>query len=202
MARLSSPRVDLAKGMRGFTLVELMVVVALVVIVIALTAPSFKRQLDYQRVQSIASEVVTDLQFARSEAAARGQFVRITFRENSTAGCYSIYTYSNNGTTCDCRNATPCIAAGTSEIKTARYPRSTGVRVLPSTSPPQPIEFGFEPTSGSLYTIPIDDVYVPLAQYIIRVRLDATRELQAVVGRSGRPTLCAPSGSVMRAQTC
>lgn len=202
MAAPASPRHSPAQRLRGFTLVELMVVVALVVIVIALAAPSFKRQLDYQRVQSVASEVITDLQFARSESAARGRHVRITFRENSTAGCYSIYTYTNNGTSCDCRNATPCTAVGTTEIKTARYPRSTGVRVLPSTSPAQPIEFGFEPLTGRLYTIPIDDDYDQLTQYVIRVRLDATRELQAVVGQSGRPTVCAPSGSVMRAQAC
>ncbi|MBK8529564.1 MAG: GspH/FimT family protein [Rubrivivax sp.] len=76
--------------------------------------------IESQRLQSINSQLVTDLQFARSESATRNAYVRVTFRSNASGTCYSLYTYTNNATQCDCRNATPCTAAGLVEIKTVQ----------------------------------------------------------------------------------
>ncbi|MPS98116.1 MAG: prepilin-type N-terminal cleavage/methylation domain-containing protein [Pseudomonas sp.] len=53
---------------RGFTLIEMMVVVALVAILAALAAPSFIAQIANQRVSSAALELQSLLQLARSEA--------------------------------------------------------------------------------------------------------------------------------------
>ncbi len=53
----------------GLTLIELMIVLSVLATLIVLTAPSFKRMIDVQRLRSINSALVTDLQFARSEAA-------------------------------------------------------------------------------------------------------------------------------------
>src|SRR5258708_17918140 len=52
---------------RGFTLIEMMVVVALVAILAALAAPSFIAQIANQRVSSAALELQSLLQLARSE---------------------------------------------------------------------------------------------------------------------------------------
>lgn len=52
----------------GFTLIEAMVVVALVAILAALAAPSFTTLIANQRVTSSAQELQTLLQFARAEA--------------------------------------------------------------------------------------------------------------------------------------
>jgi type II secretion system protein H len=55
----------------GFTLIEMMVVVALVAILAALAAPSFSTQIANQRVTSVAQELQSLLQLARSEAVYR-----------------------------------------------------------------------------------------------------------------------------------
>ena len=56
------------KKTSGFTLIELMVVVALVAILAALAAPSFLTQIANQRVSSAAQDLQSLLQLARSEA--------------------------------------------------------------------------------------------------------------------------------------
>lgn len=53
---------------KGFTLIEAMVVVALVAILAALAMPSFNGTIANQRVKSAAHELQTLLQFARAEA--------------------------------------------------------------------------------------------------------------------------------------
>lgn len=61
-------QVSLASRPHGFTLLEAMVVVALVAILAALAAPSFIGAIANQRVNSASQEVQGLLQFARAEA--------------------------------------------------------------------------------------------------------------------------------------
>lgn len=63
---------------RGFTLIELMVVVALAAILAALAAPSFKSFVSGQRVKTAASDFAMAAIFARSEAIKRNADVTIT----------------------------------------------------------------------------------------------------------------------------
>lgn len=187
---------------RGFTLIELMVVVALIAIVIGLVAPSFKRMIESQRVQSINSQLVTDLQLARSEAVSRNAYVRITFALDATMSCYTIYTYdiTNSIPTCDCLQDTPCPAAsGLTEVRTARVKTDTGVQVQVSTARP---EFSYEPLAGAMYKIPSDYTSAGLRPYIVRTSIDAARTLQTTVAISGRPTVCVPAGSTLQGPAC
>ncbi len=56
---------------RGFTLVELMVTVAVLGIISAIAAPSFARMISHNRLVSSGNEVIAALQVARTEAVAR-----------------------------------------------------------------------------------------------------------------------------------
>lgn len=60
-----------ARGVAGFTLVELMVTVAVLAIVGAIAAPAFSRMISHNRVVSGGNEVIAALQTARAEAIAR-----------------------------------------------------------------------------------------------------------------------------------
>lgn len=62
---------------RGFTLVELLVVVALLAIVAALAAPSFTDQLARRRLEGVSTDLSTDLQFARTQAVDDRATVRL-----------------------------------------------------------------------------------------------------------------------------
>lgn len=55
------------QGQKGFTLIEMMVVVVLLAILAALAMPSFTTMIANQRVNSAAQELLTLLQFARAE---------------------------------------------------------------------------------------------------------------------------------------
>lgn len=84
---------------RGFTAIELMVVVAIVAILAALAAPSFTPLIERWRVRSTAEDLTSTLYYARSEAIKRGGGVAI----DATAGWGQGWkvTHTQGGTTTD-----------------------------------------------------------------------------------------------------
>lgn len=63
---------------RGFTLIELMVVVSIMAIMASLAVPSFQQLMASQRVRVTGYNIVSDLVLARSEAVKRGENVTLT----------------------------------------------------------------------------------------------------------------------------
>jgi type IV fimbrial biogenesis protein FimT len=77
----------------GFTIVEVMVVVALVALLAFLAAPSFTRQLNAAAVSAAMNQFLADMRFARSEAVRRGGGVvlcRSDDPEASAATCATV----------------------------------------------------------------------------------------------------------------
>jgi type IV fimbrial biogenesis protein FimT len=56
----------------GFTLIEIMVSLAVLGVLIAVAIPSFSNTIKRYRINAIRDELITSLQFARSEAIRRG----------------------------------------------------------------------------------------------------------------------------------
>lgn len=56
----------------GFTLIELLVAIAILGVLIAIAAPSFKRQIQANQITSNVNTFLADTRFARSEAVRRG----------------------------------------------------------------------------------------------------------------------------------
>ena len=73
--------------LRGFTLIETMVVVAILAILIALAAPSFTPIIERWRVRQPAEQLKDTLYLARSEAIKRSGGVVIQKLPNNTNGC-------------------------------------------------------------------------------------------------------------------
>jgi prepilin-type N-terminal cleavage/methylation domain-containing protein len=66
----------------GFTTVELLIAMVVLAVLAALAAPSFNEQMARRRVEGVATDLSTDLQFSRSQAVAERNAIRLV-TENS-----------------------------------------------------------------------------------------------------------------------
>jgi type IV fimbrial biogenesis protein FimT len=193
----------LMRRQRGLTLVELMVVVAVVAVIAVIAAPAFGDLILKQRLRSINAQLVTDLQFARTEAVARNELMRVRFQSNTAMTCYQIYTSPANNVRCDCLlgpGAACSAAAGTTEVRTVQVPRSLSVRIgVPAGSP---ASFAFSPVNGAIQSTPLDSLGVPILAFVTDTTIDTARSLRTIVSGAGRPTVCAATGSTMPVPAC
>ncbi|UVH60089.1 GspH/FimT family pseudopilin [Variovorax paradoxus] len=74
---------------RGFTLVEMMVVIVLMTVLLAMALPSFSGLIEKYRVEGMASALMASVSHARSEAARRGKTVTIQARTGCTGRDWS-----------------------------------------------------------------------------------------------------------------
>lgn len=68
---------------KGFSLLELLMAMAIITIAMSVSVPSFQVWVDNYRLRGTASGVVDALQMARSEAVSRNQNVVLQFTSNS-----------------------------------------------------------------------------------------------------------------------
>ncbi len=95
----------------GFTLVELMVTVAVLAVLLGIGIPSFQGTLDKRRIIGAAEQIYADLQYARSEAIRRNATVRVSF-QTGTNWCYGITTLAS----CNCNTANNCQLDGVEKV--------------------------------------------------------------------------------------
>lgn len=74
---------------RGFTTIELMVVVSIVAVLTTLAAPAFTLLLESWRVRDAVESLRSSLFLAQSEAIKRGGYIAIQKLPNNTNGCTS-----------------------------------------------------------------------------------------------------------------
>lgn len=72
-------------GLRGFTLIELMVTIAIVAILATVAAPSFNEAILSSRLTAFANSFAAGAQLARSEAIKRNSTVRLCRAANGTS---------------------------------------------------------------------------------------------------------------------
>lgn len=189
----------------AFTLVELMIVVALVAIIAALAAPSLRDMILVQRLRSINAQLVTDLAFARSEAVSRGVFVGVRAQfVSGSMSCYIINTRTSLAAPpCDCTAApgSRCTdPTQTTEIRTVQVPVDLAVTVQVPAS--QADSLTFDPRTGGMKLAASDLGIYDTSGFQVVSAIDSARALRTSVSVAGRVTVCTPSGSRLGGSAC
>jgi type IV fimbrial biogenesis protein FimT len=166
----------------GFTVIELMVVIAVLAILLVVAAPSFMSTLAKRRLEGAAAELATDIQYARSEAVQRNAAVGVVFNTN----CYTLYVVGNT-------NATGCAALGTgaTQLKAVQMSAGTSLNFVPVTAG---IAFiAFEPVRG----MAIDaGAGTDRSGYVDVTSTSGNWQVRDLVIRVGRVKSCSPNGTI------
>ncbi|HEY6135524.1 MAG TPA: GspH/FimT family pseudopilin [Rubrivivax sp.] len=190
----SMMRRERARCARGFTVIELMTVVFVAAILLAVAVPAMREFAIRQRLKAVNAELVTDLQYARSESIPRNRPVRVHLRvDDPDMTCYTIHTAGVAIGRCDCRRpiGTACDdVAELEEIKTVQVLRSSNVTLVPPASPGNFVDF-----SGPQGLSNRND-------FRITVVSSTGGALRTATNTLGRPQVCSPSGTIGGVPAC
>lgn len=181
---------------RGFTLIELLVTVSLGAILLAVGVPGMQRFIVNNRLKSVNSQLVTDLQFARAEAASRNMPVYWSMKvQSGVQTCYTIFTSTIDGADCNCTlgAGAACTTANQREIKTVQIRWDGTVRL----SAPGLTRVGFDHVNGGQYYGTTDFADAVLSDFIVNTSVigDTSRMLRTAVSPAGRPIVCSSGGT-------
>ena len=109
--------VNMRQSDRGFTIFELMVVLAIAAILVVVAVPSFTSILAMMRVKTLAGEIQSALTNARSESMKRNASVSVTPAASGWQGGWTVIT----------------AVAGTPSTIQQRDAMTTGARLLTTT---------------------------------------------------------------------
>ena len=118
---------QVSKHIRGFTVIELMVTVLVMLVLIAIAQPSFEGLRQRTAIRGAAENVMSFWNQARLEAAKRNQMVKVgAIFGSGDAFCLGAATTTNpaDDIPCDCTTAAPSDATLTCDI--ARFPGDQG----------------------------------------------------------------------------
>jgi type IV fimbrial biogenesis protein FimT len=199
------------QAQRAFTLIEMMIVIAIMAIIIVLVAPNMTEMIGMQRLRSINDQLATDFQYMRSESVSRNQYMGIVTRNVSTepVSCYVIFSNAASPldvtaidrNQCNCANAIGSACTGTHrELRTVQIPRELSIELRFPTD--QPNFMAINPVNGSLRFNEPSTLVAPPLEFCIEVRRSPRGRLRTSVGASGRTSVCSPDGSVPGVQTC
>jgi type IV fimbrial biogenesis protein FimT len=172
---------------RGLTLIEAMMVLAVVSIAIGSALPGLSSMRQRADLAGAAAQVETDVQFARSEAVASNRTVRLTLRESGDGTCYMVHTGPAADCTCSGRPSIQASCSGDAELLRAVSFTTQGPVQVRSASK----SLTFDPSKGTV---------TPTAT--LRVEGTDGRALHQVINLLGRVRTCSPNGRVVDERAC
>jgi type IV fimbrial biogenesis protein FimT len=160
----------------GFTLIELVATIAIAAILATLVIPSFTGFFSKRRVEGVATELATDLQYARSEAVARNRNVLVTFGNT----CYVVYmSPATASTPSTCTVSDPAAVVKSVSVQGVSMTRLSSVETIT-----------FEPVLGSAS----NNVGADPAVAEVTAPSGRLWKLQVRLSSQGRVKTCSPAG--------
>ena len=160
---------------RGFTLIEMMVTVAVLAIIVSIAAPSFNGFFDRYRVKRAADTLSAFLINAKTEAIKRNKNVSTVITGSGTTWCAGM----TENATCNCTTASNC------QIDDAdRVINSTSFKGVKLLGPDSEHAFVFKTQRGTV-----------TGNETVELESANGSKLNVVVSMVGRIKLCSPSGT-------
>lgn len=168
------------QGSPGFTLVELMVVVAIVAIIAAIAVPSFNDFVAKNRVKGAAEEIYGLILQAKSEAPIRDADISINTNTGANPWCMGFSTTVN----CDCTNTTSCVVpvAGTNVLQVVNGTDYNGVTIAETFA-----------NTGTTFSLP----RVTATQAGTISVVSGNWQLNIIISTQGRIRVCNPNNNTM-----
>jgi prepilin-type N-terminal cleavage/methylation domain-containing protein len=128
---------------RGFTLIEMMVTIAVAAILVSLALPSFGGLMEKFRARRATETMAASMYLAKSEAIKRNTPVRVVFTSSNSGAtwCYGLTT----GDTCTCTTANSCKLDDAESVVT-----STQFKGISLANPATGSVFSFNPLRGTV----------------------------------------------------
>lgn len=163
---------------RGLTLIEMLCCLCITGMVLAGALPAARDLRLSQALQGVASELETDVQYARSLARTNDRTVRLALQVTDDGGaCYVIHSGPSGACTCDTAGVARC-SDGAEALRVQPLPASAGIRVSTSSR-----SIVFDAGKGTV---------TPTATFVVADR--DGRAVHQVVNVLGRVRSCSPSG--------
>lgn len=185
---------------RGFTIVELMVVIVIIAISVALALPSWRQSVERRHVTSGAEQIASFVAFARGEAIKRGQEVTVSWKSDDSHSdgeddwCIGLKL----GTTaCDCLETTTTdpdfceIDGATQRLNQSEF-ADVGFEFFHAA--PNNGNFSFDPVRGLINTSVsnlFSNEYLYYLHNDMKINGQRLYELQIRINRTGRIHICA-----------
>ena len=183
MSSTRSPRSPAKRLSHGVSLVETAIAIALGAIVLSSAAPGLQATLARRHLDGVAAQLATDLQFARTEAVARNEPVRVSFHADAAASCWVVHTRGR--ALCSCEAGRAACGGGAALIRSVAVPAERRVTVGANV--------------GSILYDPVHGTSTPTGT--LRV-IGAAAEVRHVVNVLGRVRSCSPLGAAHGWQAC
>ena len=170
---------------RGVTLVEMCMVIAISSIVVGATMPGLQSLIEARRLNGVATQLATDIQYVRTEAVARNRAVRLSLYALADQTCYVVHTGNAAQCSCAASGAAAC-SAGAEEIKTVHLPAAEHI-VL-------------QANVGSVLFDPLHGTSTPTGT--LRLIGSRAQEIRHVINIMGRVRSCSPLAQVTGYRAC
>lgn len=170
---------------RGVTLIEACTVVAVLAILVSTAVPNLQGLIDGRRLEGVATQLATDIQFVRTEAVARNLPVRLSFHANAEGSCYVIHT--GNADQCSCDAPGPAACTGDArQIKTVALTAADRVSL--------------QTNVASVLFDPLHGTSTPTGT--LRLIGQHGRAVHHIVNVMGRVRSCSPQGAMPGYHAC
>ncbi len=177
------------RGAQGFSLIELMVAISVLLIIAVIALPSFQQSIERQRLTGAAETIYADFQRARSHAIKINGDVYANFNVSASGGsadwCYGLTDLGSGVCDCDTASAASCTLDGVAYVVSgARYP---GISLSASAT-----EVEFDSLRGTVWPVGGN----------VGVKSESGNELHVKYHFTGRIKRCVNSGDVAGFEGC